>query len=52
MVLVPLFNVTTEINIKELGIDPTHLSPSPGFGGNLKYKVINNKLMAMLVLGT
>lgn len=39
---------TTEINIKELGIDPTHLFPSLNFGSKLKYKVVNNKLMAMV----
>ena len=39
---------TTKINVKELGIVPSHIFENVSIGRTLEFKVINNKLMAIV----
>jgi hypothetical protein len=46
--IITVGNKTTKINIKKLGIEPTHIFPNISFGSILKFEVINNKLNAVV----
>lgn len=46
--VITIGNKTTKINVKELGIVPSHLFDNVSIGSILKFKVINNKLMAIV----
>ncbi|UNT71719.1 hypothetical protein IQ781_27480 (plasmid) [Bacillus sp. N447-1] len=46
--IIKIGNDITKINIKKLGIEPAHIFSNIAFGSILKFKVVNNKLNAIV----
>lgn len=46
--IITIDNKITKINVKDLGIVPEHIFENVSFGSIVKFKVINNKLMAIV----
>lgn len=46
--IITIGNKTTKINVKDLGIVPSHIFENVSLGSILKFKVINNKLVAII----
>lgn len=46
--IITIGNNKTKINFEELGIVPAHISENVGFGNKLKFKVIDDKLVAIV----